>query len=72
MFSTLRDYCRWNLDQKVKEYLAAHPDISITDENGGCLLLAMSHESSKMLETLLKHFKNLYQIMNNHENIPSL
>ena len=57
MFSTLRDYCRWNLDQKVKEYLAAHPDISITDENGGCLLLAMSHESSKMLETLLKHFK---------------
>jgi hypothetical protein len=57
MFSTLRDYCRWNLDQKVKDYLAAHPDISITDESGGCVRLAVSHESPKMLETLLKHFK---------------
>jgi tetratricopeptide (TPR) repeat protein len=58
MFSTLRDYCRWNLDHKVKECLDAHPDILITDENGACLRLAISHKSPKMLEALLKHFKN--------------
>jgi len=73
MFSQLYDYCRWNWVQEAKAYLAKTPGITITNEDGICVRLAVSNNSPEMLELLFAYFKaSLPQDKRAHEYAVSM
>lgn len=58
MFATLRDHCNKNRPQKVTQCLQENPDLSVTEEDGICIRLAIARNSSEIFETLIQHFQN--------------
>ena len=68
MFSVLIDLCRWNLEEKVLEFLDENPEIDVMKEELICVKLAISNNSSKVLKALLSH-NNKFQSLDRNNNM---